>query len=247
MKSALLALPLISALVLPSCTHKVRPEDSIRIAKSYAELEWLPEARHIRHGKDSNGILVQTPDTTLRTTEVGKGYWAPGEPAIGMPYKWGGFDTPKSFLKGLAAGKKAGDIATAEKIAFNDDVISHESVGVDCSGFLSRCWKLSKHVSTPDLPDLCDRIEWHEVRMGDMLLRKGHVLLVHFKIGDTFVVYESASIPSWKVRRRVVTLEELKHSTYLPWRYRFMAKPRNTVSAVQGDRPGSMLWKETPY
>lgn len=225
MKTALLSISLVFSVFLTSCGYKVRPEESIRIAKSYSELQWQPEARHVRHGLDSRGIFVQTPDTTLGGELSGRGYWKPGEIATGMPYKWGGFDTPKSFLKGIAKGKIAGDVATDEKIARNDAAISRESVGVDCSGFLSRCWKLTEHISTPGLPDLCDRIEWEDVRMGDMLLRPGHVLLVHRKSEDNFYIYEAASIPESKVNRRVVGLEELKRSQYLPWRYRFMAEP----------------------
>ncbi|MDP4623775.1 MAG: hypothetical protein NWT08_01420 [Akkermansiaceae bacterium] len=246
MKSALLFLPLLAAVLLPSCSHKVRPEESIRIAKSYAELTWQPEARHIRHGKDSRGIMVNTPDTTLKSTATAKGYWKPGSSAVGVPYKWGGFDPPKSFLKGIAAGKKAGDIATDQKIAYNDAAISHESVGVDCSGFLSRCWKLSKHTSTPDLPDLCDRIAWEDVRMGDMILRPGHVVLVHFKSGDNFLVYEAATIPTAKVRRRIVGIDELKRSNYLPWRYRFMAEP-SAIKAPEWEESERLIQRHSPY
>lgn len=232
MKTALLPLSLAFLVFLTSCGYKVRPEDSIRIAKSYADLKWQPEARHVRHGLDSRGILVQTPDTTLGGEFAGRGYWKPGETAIGMPYKWGGFDTPESFLRGIAVGKKGGDVATDEKIAYNNAAISRESVGVDCSGFLSRCWKLTEHISTPDLPAISDRIAWQDVRMGDMLLRPGHVLLVDHKSGDNFLIYEAASIPQSKVRRRFVSLEELERSQYLPWRYRFMAEPRDTGSSA---------------
>ena len=105
MKHALFLLPLFALLLLPSCSQKVLPEESILIAKSYAALEWQPEPRHIRHGPDSKGILVQTPDTSLTGRYASRAFWTAGVPATSMPYKWGGFDTPKSFLKGLKAGK----------------------------------------------------------------------------------------------------------------------------------------------
>lgn len=240
-------LPLLATLLLPACTPSILPEKTLEIAQSYAELQWQPEARHIRHGPDSRGILVHTPDTTLPATPSSKGYWTPGQTATGMPYKWGGFDTPKTFLRGLAKGKKAGDISTSQKIALNDAAISHQSVGVDCSGFISRCWQLPRHTSTPDLPALCNPIEWHQLRMGDILLKKGHVMLVHFKNGDTISVYEAASIPTWRVRRRYVSLEKMKNSPYLPWRYRYIAPPQTTISVAPHHTPGHIEWLQTPY
>lgn len=247
MKTAFLPLSLVSFVCLTSCGYTVRPEDSIRIAKSYADLQWQPEARHIRHGLDSSGIPVQTPDTTLSGELSGRGYWKPGETATGMPYKWGGFDTPQSFLRGIAKGKKAGDVATDEKIALNNAAISRESVGVDCSGFLSRCWKLTEHISTPDLPEISYRIAWQDARMGDMLLRPGHVLLVGHRSGDNFLIYEAASVPQSRVRRRILSITELKRSQFLPWRYQFMAEPLGSISAEPGDGSRSIRWHETPY
>ncbi|MEP2776800.1 MAG: hypothetical protein ABJQ29_11440 [Luteolibacter sp.] len=230
MKLAFSLIPLLTAIYLPSCRHTVRPEDSIIIAKSYADLQWQPEARHIRHGHDSKGIMVNTPDTSLPKTLGRRGYWTPGRPATGMPYKWGGFDTPESFLKGIAAGKKAGDVVTDEKVTLNDDAISRESVGIDCSGFVSRCWKLPAHVSTPHLPELCDPIEWEDVQAGDMLLRPGHAVLVHYKDVESVHVYEAASIPTSKVVRRRISFAALKDSVYQPYRYRFMAEPLGEIS-----------------
>jgi hypothetical protein len=42
-------------------------------------------------------------------------YGERAEPAVGLPYKWGGFDTIASFEEGLRAGKAAGDLYNAEK------------------------------------------------------------------------------------------------------------------------------------
>ena len=159
-----------------------------------------------------------------------------------MPYKWGGFDTPESFLKGLADGKKAGDVATDLKITQNDAAVSDESVGVDCSGLISRCWKLKNHVSTPDLPELCDRIEWQDARIGDMLLKPGHVVLVCHRSenGKNFLVYEAATTPVPRVRLRLVSIAELQRSEYLPWRYRSMTEP-NPVKAPEWEESERLI------
>ncbi|MGJ8634348.1 MAG: hypothetical protein ACSHX7_10540 [Luteolibacter sp.] len=217
------------AVLLTSCALKHKPEEAIRIALTYADLEWMPEKRHIRHGKDSQGIMVQTPDTTLVSKQYRDGYWKPGKTATGMPYKWGGFDTPESFLAGLAEGKKAGDIATPYKIDRNDSVVSAESVGIDCSGFVSRCWGLSKPVSTRELPEICIPVSWDDLKKGDILLTKGHVILVRNTSGRFMVGYEAGPIPTWRARLCVIRLKWLKENDYSPWRYKNMAEPAALV------------------
>ncbi|MFK7850611.1 MAG: hypothetical protein AB8D78_06495 [Akkermansiaceae bacterium] len=216
------------ALLLGSCAFKPTPEEAVRIAISYANLEWMPEERHIRHGKDSNGIPVQTPDTTLAEHGDKRGWWKPGRTAKGMAYKWGGFDTPESFLDGLANGKKAGDIANTYKVRNDNAAISNESVGIDCSGFISRCWQLSEHVSTKDLPALCDPVSWDELKMADIILKPGHALMFVERRKDYVVGFESGPIPTWRARQCSIRIDWLKANGYSPWRYREMAEPLPT-------------------
>ncbi|WP_411826939.1 hypothetical protein [Luteolibacter sp. AS25] len=224
---------LIFPLFVSCGPHKAIPEDSIRIAHTYKDVQWMPEERHIRHGKDTKGIMVQTPDTTLVSRADRKGWWKPGEQATGMAYKWGGFDTPESFLKGLAEGKKAGDVANSYKISGNDSVVSDESVGIDCSGFVSRCWGLKAPVSTRELPSICDPVDWDEMKMGDILLTGGHVILFYHYDGDKIMGYESGPIPIWKVRQCNISIKFLKGEGYKPWRYKNMADV-NKMTVVPG-------------
>ena len=220
-----LSILLASALCLASCATKPTPEKAVRIAFSYADIEWTPEARHIRHGKDSNGIMVHTPDTTLAAHGDKRGWWKPGKTATGMAYKWGGFDTPESFLAGLLEGKKAGDVANTYKVRNDNAAISHESVGIDCSGFISRCWGLPQHVSTKDLPALCDPIAWDDLRTADIILKPGHVLMFVLRKNDFLVGFEAGPIPTWRARRCAIHIEYLKRNGYSPWRYREMEAP----------------------
>lgn len=220
-----------ASLCLVSCAAKRTPEEAVRTAISYVDLQWMPEERHIRHGKDSNGIMVNTPDTTLAAHGDDRGWWKPGETAIGMAYKWGGFDTPEIFLKGLKEGKKAGDIANTYKVRNDNAAISHESVGIDCSGFISRCWGLPEHVSTKDLPSLCDPVAWEDLRKADILLKPGHVILFLVRKGDFFVGYEAGPIPTWRARRCAIHISYLKRNGYSPWRYREMEAPFPTDDA----------------
>ncbi len=226
-------IPAITIFCIASCAPKRTPEEAIRTALTYTELEWLPEARHIRHGKDLKGITVHTPDTTLTEYGDNRGWWEPGVPAKGMAYKWGGFDTPESFLGGLEKGKKAGDIANTHKIRLDDAAVSQGSVGIDCSGFVSRCWGLPRHFSTPELPSICDPIAWDKLRTGDIILKNGHVLMFADRQGGYIIGYEAGPIPTWRARRCAILISKLKDDGYTPWRYRKMAAPKSSDKETQ--------------
>lgn len=73
----------------------------------------------------------------------------------GFPYQWGGFDTPAEFDRKIAAGHAAGDIYTPAKRAALESAVSAEACGIDCSGLISRCWRLDRSYSTRELASLC--------------------------------------------------------------------------------------------
>lgn len=222
----------LAVLLFTSCAPQRSPEETLKTALSYTELEWLPEARHIRHGKDLFGITVHTPDSSLARYGDNRGWWQPGVPTKGMAYKWGGFDTPETYMKGLKQGKKAGDIANSYKIERDDAAVSMGSVGIDCSGFVSRCWGLTKHISTKDLPSISTPIRWDELRAGDILLKKGHVIL-YSSCQDQFIIgFEAGPIPTWRTRRGAFLIQYLKNSGYTPWRYRYMLPPKPSKNLV---------------
>jgi len=208
-----------------SCAPRATPSKAIAVAYRYSQLEWMPEQRHVRHGDDSKGLRVDTPDTSL-TYQGGRGaWWVPGKPAKGMPYKWGGFDSPESFLAGLQNGRKAGDIATKSKIDHGDAVVSQESVGIDCSGFVSRCWLLPRPYSTRELPGICIPLKsWNDLQAGDILLKEGHVILFERWSADRSMIigYEAGPKPSWRVNACGILKSRLVGEGYRPWRYGYM-------------------------
>ncbi len=176
----------------------------------------------------------QTPPSQITATNAATG--SPRKPAKGMPYKWGGFDTPESFLQGLREGKKGGDVANTYKIRADDAAISYESVGIDCSGFISRCWGLKNHVSTKDLPALCDPVAWEDLRMGDILTEtQGHVLMFTVRQDEFIVGYEAGPIPTWRARRCAIRVSWLKANGYRPWRYKEMAAPQPSAEELRYD------------
>lgn len=64
-----------------------------------------------------------------------------------MPYCWGGSSTISKFKDGLAAGGRAGNIytKTSGHVA--------NTYGLDCSGYVTKCWGMSGHKGTGELGD----------------------------------------------------------------------------------------------
>lgn len=216
-------LPSLLALFLVSCTPHVTRDQAVATAYRYTQVTWMPEERHVQHGPDSRGIRVHTPDKYLARQGENGGWWQPGVQAKSMPYQWGGFDTPESFLEKIAVGKKAGDIANDAKRKLGDPGTSMDSCGIDCSGFVSRCWNLKRPYSTRELHKICDRLEsWDDLQPGDILLNHRHVVLfVKWTIpGKELAAYEAGPFPVWRVSACGLLADKLKENGYAPWRYR---------------------------
>ncbi|MES2996162.1 MAG: hypothetical protein V4733_05060 [Verrucomicrobiota bacterium] len=208
---------------LASCTSTVKREEVIARAVRYADVCWLPRAEHVHHGPDSKGIAVHTPDRSAGWDGAKRGWWQPGKPARGMPYQWGGFDTPESFLKKLEAGYRAGDAGNEAKRKLGDSGVSTESCGIDCSGFVSRCWGLPRPYSTRELPTLCDPLaSWDALKAGDILLNDRHVVLFNRWLvpGEEIGAYEAGPFPVWRVNACGLQKRFLIENGYKPWRYK---------------------------
>lgn len=206
---------------IPGPSRSVTRSQSIAIAYTYANLPWTPQEKNILHGADRDGIEVQTPDQSLKQFGYARGWWVSGQSHTGMPYQWGGFDTPQSFWKKIARGAAAGDIASPLKRAGGDAVVSKHAAGIDCSGFVSRCWRLPWPYSTAELPRITDEISWGQLLPGDILLNDRHVLLFAGwqKPGSVILAYEAGPYPMWKVSANAIPTEILFAQRYQPRRY----------------------------
>lgn len=157
-----------------------------------------------------DGDLVQTPAWLL--TGVNSR----------VPYMWGGFSTLAQFDAGLKAGKYAGDINTAGASGY--------AVGVDCSGFVSRCWQLSSHYATSMMPGISTQYSnWDSLRPGDGILYAGHHvrLFLERTANGGFRVVEAAG-RNWDVSYYTFALSDLQ-GTYVPCIYNKM----DTASSIQ--------------
>ncbi|MFT3991262.1 MAG: hypothetical protein QM680_07610 [Luteolibacter sp.] len=239
--------PLILVILLPACAPHISRQQVTYTAYRYTQVRWTPEERHVRHGVDSKGIVVKTPD---RTISAKRGWWRPGHEAVSMPYQWGGFDTPETFLKKIQMGYKAGDIGDATKRQLGDAGVSLESCGIDCSGFVSRCWGLSRPYSTKELPKISERIEWDELKPGDILLNDRHVVLfIKWKVeGKELTGYDAGPFPVWSVHPCGLSKNALLKEGYAPWRYKHIVEEKWQAPAQV--IPPKKLWirkdKHTP-
>lgn len=221
------AATLLSACGSPSRTATVTRGECLRTAESYRTHRWLPMEKNIRHGPDARGIRVDTPDISYQPQGAIPGWWRAGEWTEGVPYQWGGFCTLREFDEAVHAGKAAGDVYTAEKRRLLDDGVSEDAAGIDCSGFISRCWRLPRSYSTRELSRLCELLSsWDQLRPGDVLNTYNAHCLLFAGWDDTararLIAYETGSPPHWKVVAHTIDRAWLKSLGYEPLRYRGM-------------------------
>jgi len=184
-----------------SINASVTRNEALAIGDTYVKHVWTAAANNLTNGriKDPAGVDIETPSWLV----VGQN--------TKIPYKWGGFWTLAGFDQGLLDGKYAGDIATS--------AVSQYCVGVDCSGFVSRCWKLSSHYSTRMMDDQITIAydSWDKIKPGDAVHKVGHVrMFVQFNTDGSLLTVESAG-RDWRVSYHSYTLSQL--TAYTPRYY----------------------------
>ena len=184
----------------------VTPAEALAMADQYVQHQWTATAANITNGRinDPNGVEIETPDWI----EPGSNYH--------VPYQWGGFRTLDQLDAGLLSGKYAGDKATD---CNQNYCVSPHCVGVDCSGFVSRCWKLPTHYSTRMMDDSIAVAyqNWDELQPGDVIHKPGHVRMVILRNPDGSFLTVEASGYDWKVSYRSYYISQL--SGYTPRYY----------------------------
>jgi cell wall-associated NlpC family hydrolase len=212
---------------LADAPSTVTRTEAMATAEVYRNFKWTPTPANIFHGKAPDGIRVDTPDAAFKPKGTFPGWWEAGMINKSMPYKWGGFDTPETFLAGLSEGKAAGDICTPDKRRLLDDAVSKQAVGIDCSGFVSRCWNLPRSYSTRTITTLCDPVaDMKDLKPGDILnAHNSHVFLFArwtTKDRSRMLVYTTGSASFWGVQLGPLRTAQMKPLGYTAWRYRGM-------------------------
>ena len=149
----------------------------------------------------------------------------PGKEYRGVPYNWGGFDSPDRFVNKVEKGVIAGNY---KKRCGTTLCIREDFAGLDCSGLVSRSWEIDRY-STATFPFISIKIPRELLLPGDILnSRNNHVMLFDkFDDDNQIWVYESAAWvrnknapPAGVIYRTVDTDAE-----YVPRRYyKFIAK-----------------------
>jgi hypothetical protein len=151
----------------------------MQTAVAYANHPWHAGPGNIFHGSDTNGVHIDTQDVAW----WGDGGWyADGRTNIGVPYCWDGDSTLAQFDAGLRAGRPAGyHFKKSERRSktHRGPPTSTLPVGVDCSGFVSRCWQLKHRRSTYDMARVCRRLaSFDDLQPGDAVNKRyDHIIL----------------------------------------------------------------------
>ena len=145
----------------------------ISIASDYANHSWYCSS-------DNASGCGSSTNCPVSGSAFSKGYHT------GVAYQWGGFDSIENFDRKLSEGYTAGDVT-------GTICTSSCATGVDCSGFVSRCWGLTSKHSTSTLHNVSSEISKNNIKKGDIYNKKGsHVVLFDsFSSSGTPFIYES--------------------------------------------------------
>ncbi len=209
--------------VVPAKGEPISRTEVLEIARSYAEHHWKATPKNVLHGPDHDKVAVNTPDRGAQGGADNPALWTVDAENVGVPYKWGGFDSLTSFDAGVRSGKAAGDLYSSDKRRMGGDAVSGEAVGVDCSGFISRCWKLKQKCGTSTLIPLCEKLKSpSDLLPGDVMnAAYGHVILFVKWLDDSktrALFYESQ--PFSKVLTSEYAITDLVAEGMHPLRYR---------------------------
>lgn len=164
-----------------------------------------------------------------------------GQSFQGIPYCWGGFfglsDTSSVGSYGGKFSDKittvfsdgtmymAGNVKSKDSSGKRQGHIS-ETIGLDCSGFISSAYGLTRKESTVTLKDTRNFYEvanLKNLQAGDILVssEEGHVYLYTGRNGTNYVVYDcNSSKDTGKVLKREITEEHIQKFNYVgrtPW------------------------------
>jgi hypothetical protein len=157
---------------------KVTRAEMLATARAMAEHRWVVGAAHLK------APCVRTYRTRWKLDQV----------VFGVPYDWGGMDNPAAFDKKLKSGQAAG--------SHQDEGVSPCTTGVDCSGFLSICWRQKEKFGTAAIAKIAPTLEkadlLTDLKPGDALNQPGvHIVMfAGYNADGTLNVYEAAGSAS---------------------------------------------------
>ncbi len=196
-------------------------------ANSYLNHTWYADSSNIWNNISCGGKTVNTP------------YWVDVGSHTSLPYCWGGNSTLSEFDNYLLQGKSAGDDNTYVGFGAEPEC----SVGMDCSGLVTRSYGISTHYSTSALNTYSQfghHNSYNDLRVGDFVNKPGsHTRLVtQINNNGTITVIEAGSGVGnvggnglWKVFEWSYTISELTDDGYNPQYYTDMTNSNNPPEA----------------
>ncbi len=204
--------------------------NALKIADSYVSYKYICKSQNLA----PNGITGPDGDVIKTPAYLKIGWNAK------IPYMWGGFSTLADFYSGLNyLNYYAGDIHTTG--------VSNYAVGVDCSGFVSRCWQLSYHASTAYMPNITTQLtDWTKIKPGDAILKSGHVRLYVNRAQNGALRIAEASSRDWAVSYWSFAISDL--GSYTPNKYNQMETDFNETlitlySSIKQENKVKLVWK----
>ncbi len=208
----------------------VSRNNALKIADSYVNYKYICKSQNLA----PNGITGPDGDIVKTPPYLKVGWNAK------IPYMWGGFSTLADFYSGITyLNYYAGDIHTTG--------VSNYAVGVDCSGFVSRCWQLSYHASTAYMPNITTQLsDWTKIKPGDAILKPGHVRLFVNRAQNGALRIAEASSRDWAVSYWSYAISDL--GSYTPNKYNQIETDFNETlitlySSVKQDNKVKLVWK----
>lgn len=133
-----------------------------------------------------------------------------------MPYCWGGFSTTAQFRDGLSGSGRVGNI--------NSSTGTHvyNTYGLDCSGYVSRCWRQSTKYGTGTIGNICTTINYSQLKSADALNKSGsHIVLYEYADGSgNYVLYEATTLNQYdRVSHTLRSISNLSSGGYVALRY----------------------------
>ncbi len=192
-------------------------KDVVTCAMKYANHTWTPTSKNACHGYDSEGLFINTPDSNYTSSKYNCGRWLIDQVNKGIPYNWGGCSTIDDFDAGIAEGKYAGNVPDSR-----DNGVSGNCIGLDCSGLVTICWRLTKKMSTRTLPTVAVPLDSMDLLLpGDIILLPGSHVMIFINFTDdikTSAQIIDATRKTGRVSLRSVFLSDLSINGYAGYR-----------------------------
>ncbi len=175
-------------------------EEMLARAKLAAEHTWVCREKNTR--------------ATCQQSKPYKSDFKAGETVQGIAYDWGGMDDPAKYDQKLAEGQAAG--------SHSRHGVTRCTTGIDCSGFVSFCWKQPQKYGTSNIRQIAGRAKYNwftDLKPGDALNKAGShiVLFVEYDGNGQPIVYEARG-GRGKVVKNTRTWNQLKG--YIPLQYK---------------------------